>query len=70
MFIDCNRRWFVLTPHTLYSFKEFKVYKNPTEVISLKSINTIKSAEDETNKPHTFVNKQSAKSSTLLLTTS
>ncbi|KAL4484246.1 hypothetical protein ABPG72_003530 [Tetrahymena utriculariae] len=49
-----RKRWFVLTNSTLYTFKESKVYKNPTEVIPLKSVTTIKSAEDETNKLHSF----------------
>jgi hypothetical protein len=38
-------RWFVLTEHYLLTFKERRVYKNPTEIILLKDIDTIKSAE-------------------------
>ena len=43
-------RWFVLTPQTLMTFKERKVYTSPTEVISLKLITSIKSADEETGK--------------------
>lgn len=39
-------RWFVLTPHTLMTFKERKVYNSPTEVIPLKAITSIKSADE------------------------
>ncbi len=39
-------RWFVLTAHYLFTFKERRVYKNPTEVLPLKTIISIKSAEE------------------------
>ena len=58
------RRFCVLTKTHLLSFKE-KVsdgcYDNPTEVIPLASCQTVKSAEDETNKPDTFVRSEIAK---------
>jgi hypothetical protein len=34
-----------LTPTHLYSFKEEKKYKNPTEVIVLRDCNSVKAAE-------------------------
>eukprot|EP01017_Pseudomicrothorax_dubius_P025667 TRINITY_DN2797_c0_g2_i2.p1 TRINITY_DN2797_c0_g2~~TRINITY_DN2797_c0_g2_i2.p1 ORF type:complete len:119 (-),score=25.97 TRINITY_DN2797_c0_g2_i2:121-477(-) len=49
-----RQRWFVLTPTSLYSFKEEKNYKDPTEVIPLKDCSTVKSAEDEVNKQYAF----------------
>lgn len=49
------RRWFVLTQTSLYSFKSEKQYRDPTEVISLKSITTIKSCDEETKREHSFV---------------
>jgi hypothetical protein len=38
----------------LYTYKEREIYKDPTEVVSLKEINTVKSCEDETHKEFTF----------------
>lgn len=38
-------RWFVLTPQALMTFKERKVYNSPTEVIPLKEVTSIKSAD-------------------------
>lgn len=43
-------RWFVLTPQTLMTFKERKVYNSPTETIPLKTITSIKSSDEETSK--------------------
>ncbi len=37
----------VLTNNFLFTFKEKRVYKSPTEVILLKDIISIKSAEEE-----------------------
>mmetsp|Transcript_26940 Transcript_26940/g.23801 ORF Transcript_26940/g.23801 Transcript_26940/m.23801 type:complete len:122 (-) Transcript_26940:115-480(-) len=51
---EWRKRWFVLTPTHLYSFKEEKKYKNPTEVIVLKDCTTVKSAEDEIHKENAF----------------
>lgn len=45
----------VLTPTTLYTFKEERKYRNPTEVINLKECSTIKSAEEEVHKPNAIV---------------
>ena len=42
-----RKRWFVLTNNTLYSFKDTKQYRNPTEVINLKNITTIKTTDGE-----------------------
>jgi len=44
-----------LTPTHLYSFKEEKKYKNPTEVIVLRDCNSVKAAEEEIHKEHAFV---------------
>jgi hypothetical protein len=49
-----NRRWMVLTPTGIYSFKNKDDYKSPTESIPLKDCNTIKSAEDEIHKENSF----------------
>ena len=51
----CNRRWFVLTPTHIFTFKEERKYKNPTETIVLKECTTVKSAEDEIHKENSFV---------------
>lgn len=45
----------MLTPTTLYTYKEERKYKNPTETILLRECTTIKSAEDETHKEASFV---------------
>ncbi|KRX04053.1 hypothetical protein PPERSA_12500 [Pseudocohnilembus persalinus] len=47
-------RWFVLTSNSIYSFKDQKIYKGPTEVIPLSTITTIKSTDDETSKENSF----------------
>ena len=49
-----RERWFVLTSEILYTFKEEKSYKNPTEIIKLQNCTTIKSAEDDTKKENSF----------------
>eukprot|EP01083_Nonionella_stella_P015257 42691_1 len=41
-----RKRWMVLQGHTLYSFKEEKVYDNPTEVFDLRIFNTAKKSTD------------------------
>ena len=43
-------RWFVLTPQALMTFKERKAYNSPTEVIPLRGVTSIKSADEETSK--------------------
>ena len=45
----------VLTTTTIYTFKEERKYKNPTEVINLRECSTIKSAEEEVHKPNAIV---------------
>jgi len=37
------------------SFKEERIYKNPTEVISISSCRTVKSVEEELKMPNTLV---------------
>ncbi|CAD8051147.1 unnamed protein product [Paramecium sonneborni] len=54
VFKTWRKRWFVLTTTTLYTFKGEKQYSNPTEMISLSTISTIKSCQEETNKENTF----------------
>lgn len=54
-YAEIIRRWFVLTYRTLYTFKDSKVYKDPTEIVSLRDVNTIKSSDDETNRENSFV---------------
>jgi hypothetical protein len=49
-----RRRWLVLTPDRLYSFKEERKYVNPTEEVDLKLCGTVKSADDLTNRQYTF----------------
>jgi hypothetical protein len=39
------RRWVVLTSNFIFTFKERREYHNPTEIISLKEIISIKAAE-------------------------
>jgi hypothetical protein len=51
---DWRKRWFVLTPEHLFTFKNEKSYKSPTEVLVLKDCTTVKSAEDEIHKENTF----------------
>ncbi|CAD8043699.1 unnamed protein product [Paramecium primaurelia] len=54
VFKSWRKRWFVLTTTTLYTFKAEKQYSNPTELIPLSTISTIKSCQEETNKENTF----------------
>merc|ERR1719240_146123 len=49
-----RRRWLVLTPDRLYSFKSERQYANPTEEVDLKLCGTVKSADDITNRQFTF----------------
>jgi len=49
-----RRRWVVLTPERLYSFKRERVYADPTEEVDLRQCGTVKSADDLTNKPFSF----------------
>jgi len=50
-----KRRWIVLQDAHLYSFAQERVYENPTEVIDLAVFSSVKSAEDVTGRPHSFV---------------
>ena len=49
-----RRRWLVLTPERLYTFKAERRYENPTEDVDLKLCGTVKSADDLTNRQFTF----------------
>ena len=50
-----RKRWMVLTPEKLYSFKTERAYHQaPTEAIDLKLCGTVKSADDLTNRQFTF----------------
>jgi len=51
---EWRKRWFVLTPTHLYTFKLERQYKSPTEKILLKECTTVKSAEDEIHKENSF----------------
>ena len=45
----------MLTKNYFVSFKEEKNYKNPTEVVPMNTCCTVKSVEEEVNKPNAFV---------------
>ena len=45
----------MLTPTYILSFKDEKIYKNPTEIIPINTCCTVKSVEEEINKPNSFV---------------
>ena len=49
-----RKRWLVLTPEHLYTFKQERRYDSPTEEIDLKLCGTVKSADDLTNRQFTF----------------
>mmetsp|Transcript_79522 Transcript_79522/g.137936 ORF Transcript_79522/g.137936 Transcript_79522/m.137936 type:complete len:122 (-) Transcript_79522:172-537(-) len=51
---EWRRRWFVLTPQYLCSFKSEGEYRNPTEFIRLRECSTVKSADDSTGKENSF----------------
>lgn len=51
---DWRRRWFVLTPQYLCSFKSQGEYRNPTEHIRLRDCSTVKSADEDTGKENSF----------------
>ena len=48
-----RERWVVLTESNIYTFENKGVYRNPTEVIDVKTIKTVKT--DETKKGFNFV---------------
>ena len=41
-------RWVVLTESNIYTFENKGVYRNPTEVIDVKTIKTVKTDESKT----------------------
>ncbi len=45
----------MLTKNHILSYKDEKVYKNPTEIIQISQCCTVKSVEEEINKAHSFV---------------
>ena len=50
-----RRRWLVLTPEKLYTFRKERGYgEPPTEEVDLKLCGTVKSADDLTNRQYTF----------------
>jgi len=51
---DWRRRWCVLTPQYLATFKNQGEYRNPSEAIRLRECSTVKSAEEETGKDNSF----------------
>ena len=51
---DWRRRWCILTPQYLCTFKQQGQYRNPTEAIRLRDCSTVKSADDETGKQNSF----------------
>ena len=50
-----RERWVVLTELNLYTFENSSSYRNPTEVIDVKKIKTVKT--DETKTGFNFVSK-------------
>ncbi|CAK0892064.1 unnamed protein product [Prorocentrum cordatum] len=53
-FKEWRNRWFVLTPQYLCSFKEQGILRNPTEAIRLRECCTVKSADEDTGREHSF----------------
>ena len=51
---EWRKRWFVLTKGHLFSYKEMKIYSKPTEAIEMSKCRTVKSIEEEINRPHAF----------------
>jgi hypothetical protein len=49
------RRWIVLTTNLMLTYKERRVYQNPTEAILLKEIVSIKTCEEEIDMKNAFV---------------
>lgn len=49
-----RKRWLVLTPEHLYTFKRERSYDTPTEEVDLRMCGTVKSADDLTNRPYSF----------------
>ena len=55
----------MLTKTHIFTFKDEKVYKNPTEIVHISQCQTVKSVEEEINKPNAF--KLDVKGSTFYL---
>ncbi len=49
------RRYVVLTNANLLTFKDNSDFSTPTEVIPMSSCSTVKSSDEEINKPNSFV---------------
>lgn len=47
----------MLTPTHLFTFKEEKKYKNPTEIVVIKDCSQVKSADEEVYKENSLVKK-------------
>merc|ERR1712194_393682 len=51
---DWRRRWCVLTPQYFLTFKTQGIYTKPTEVIRIREISMVKSADEQTGKENAF----------------
>lgn len=51
---DWRRRYVVLTPQYLCTFKTQGDYRNPTEALRLRECSTVKSADEDTGKDNSF----------------
>ncbi|XP_026191310.1 pleckstrin homology domain-containing protein 1-like [Cyclospora cayetanensis] len=52
---DWRRRWFVLTPQCLCSYKTSDTHsQQPTEVLYLRDCSTVKSADEDVNRENAF----------------
>lgn len=51
---DWRRRWLILTPQYLCTFKAEGEYRNPTEAIRLRECCSVKSADEDTGKENSF----------------
>merc|ERR1719378_1785701 len=51
---DWRRRYVVLTPQYLCTFKNQGDYRNPTEALRLRECSTVKSADEDTGKENSF----------------
>merc|ERR1712146_277084 len=54
MLKEWRRRWVVLTPQYLCTFKQQHELRNPTEAIRLRECSTVKSADEDTGKENSF----------------
>eukprot|EP00386_Alphamonas_edax_P014321 GDKI01044042.1.p2 GENE.GDKI01044042.1~~GDKI01044042.1.p2 ORF type:complete len:140 (-),score=30.98 GDKI01044042.1:29-448(-) len=51
---EWRRRWFVLTPQYLVSYKRPGSYGTPTEVLRLRDCSTVKSADEDCGRENAF----------------